>query len=87
MWSSSCESCSPDRALEHAERRQLADERVDDDFEDVRKHVLVGVRLGADFSRVRARSFVKRRRVAFLGVRHQARENVEQLFHARAGAP
>jgi len=77
---------APDGALEHAEHRSLADERVDDDFEHVRDHVLLRIRRGADFNGGGDLAFIEGRRVAFGRVRHQPREHVEEFRHARAVA-
>ena len=72
------------RALVHAEDAHLADERVDRDLEHVREHVLRGVRRHLDPHRVGALALEERRRVALGGIRHQPREDLDQLGNARA---
>ena len=74
------------RALVHAEDAELADERVDDDLEHVREHVLGRVRLGAELLGRIALALVEQRRVALGRVRRELDEHVEQLGDAGAGA-
>ena len=68
--------------LEYAKRGELADEGIDDDFKNVRKHVLLRIRLGMDFNRTLAFAGIKLRRIALCWIRHQTSEYVEQFGHA-----
>src|SRR5580704_1284301 len=73
------------RALVNAKHGQLANIRVDTRLEHVRYHVFAGVWTHLDPLRVGAFAFEERRRVAFGWVRHEPRENPQQLRDARAG--
>jgi hypothetical protein len=75
-----------DRALVHAEHADLADEGVVPDLEHVREHVLLRIGFGTELLGLVALAAHEQRRVAFAGVRHVARDHVEQVLHARAGA-
>ena len=74
-----------DRTLVHAEDAHLADERVHDDLEHVREHVLLRIGHAAELGRVVAFALVEQRRVALGRIRRKLHENVEQFRNARAG--
>ena len=54
-----------DRALVHAEDAELADERIHDDLEHVREHVLLRIGLRSELGRRIAFALVEERRIAF----------------------
>ena len=77
-------------ALVHAEHAELADERVDDDLEDMREDVLLRVRLGVEFrrriTRLSALALVEQRRVALQRIGRELDQHVQQLVDACTGA-
>ncbi len=73
-------------SLMHAEDAELADERIHDDLEHVREHVLARVGLGTEFDGIIAFALAEQRRIALRGIGRQLDEHVEQLGHAGAGA-
>ena len=77
----------PDRALEHAEHAELADERIVDDLEHVGDHVRgFGSALEHDRLGIAAAALDEQRRVAFERAREQFLGEVEQFLDAGAGA-
>ncbi len=71
------------RALVHAEDPELADERVDDDLEHVREHVLLRIGLRVKFDGRLALALVEQRRIALGGIGQQLDEHLEQFGDAR----
>ncbi len=74
-----------DGALVDAEDAELADERVDDDLEHVREHVLLRIGLRAELLRRVAFALEEERRIALGRIRRELHEHVEQLRHAGPG--
>ncbi len=73
-------------ALVDAEDRQLADERVIDDLEYIRDHVLLRIRFGKQGFRTRAAAFGERGRIAFARVGQEPGGESEQFLHTGATA-
>src|SRR5882762_3854791 len=73
------------RALVNAKHGQLPNIRVDTRLEHMRYHVFAGVRAHLNPLRAGAFTLEEGRRVAFGWVRHEARENPQQLRNTRAG--
>ena len=73
-------------ALVAADCRHASAERIDIDLDDVRHGVQRRVRRDRSRWRVFAISLDERRGVAFLGIRHEALDNIEQFRHAGAGS-
>ncbi len=78
-------AAGPDRALVHAQKAELADVRIDRDFEDVRDHMLRPV--GDDgHARLSVRwTLQKVWRIAFGRIGEQSFEDLQQLGHSGAG--
>src|SRR5690606_19758598 len=75
-----------DGALVDAENAELADERIVDDLEHIRDHMLAGVGLGGDRLGLAAAALDEGGRVAFPWIGQQALDQVQQLGYAGTGA-
>src|SRR5271167_1247218 len=75
-----------DGALMDAKDAELADERIDDHLEHVRKDVLLGVGRRGKFDGCRAFSLSEQGWVALGWVGRELDQDIEQFGHARAGS-